>query len=317
MNILTKICIVLLLVVTLCASMVFLSWAVKSENYREKYIQQEREKTVALQEAIRLKDELRAAKEEGAGLRGLLNRTRGLLEAEQNRNQQTLASLAADDRDILASLVEVRNRDAAFVVVHNDYMGRTKDLLAVSEKLREKNDGLASTLRLKDDELQQRKADLERLRGRLVLAQEQITEREQRIAELQTRIQELQDELLQGGPGVAQPAPAGGTGGILYAQEGAGGTISIGQTAVGPPSISGRIQGVRDNLASINVGSGQGVDTGMRMLISRGGSLVGYLVIERVTGDSAAGVVENRQMAPQVGDVVSYPVPKVAAGGTR
>ena len=68
--------------------------------------------------------------------------------------------------------------------------------------------------------------------------------------------------------------------------------------------IVGTITAVSQDVASINIGSANGVKAGMKLLIGRGGDFVAYMRIEEVELDSAAGVIVDKEKDPKRGDKV-------------
>lgn len=62
---------------------------------------------------------------------------------------------------------------------------------------------------------------------------------------------------------------------------------------------------LRNNLATLTVGSADGVSEGMRFHVTRGNQFICDIVVTHVDQDRAAGVLELIQVAPKVGDNVS------------
>ena len=73
-----------------------------------------------------------------------------------------------------------------------------------------------------------------------------------------------------------------------------------------PASIRlvGTILAVREGVASINVGSARGVKRGMKMVVHRGEMLIGYLRIDEVSVQEAAGVITDNKIPAATGDKV-------------
>jgi hypothetical protein len=69
--------------------------------------------------------------------------------------------------------------------------------------------------------------------------------------------------------------------------------------------ITGTVTEVNSNLVSINVGTAQGLKVGMQLIVSRGDKFVGYLKIEEIRVNEAAGIIVNRVLAPLQGDKVA------------
>jgi hypothetical protein len=69
-----------------------------------------------------------------------------------------------------------------------------------------------------------------------------------------------------------------------------------------PPKIDGTITAVRSDLASLNVGSADGVKKGMEFKIYRGDKFVAHLRVAEVFASSCAGVVTDMQRDVLRGD---------------
>lgn len=71
---------------------------------------------------------------------------------------------------------------------------------------------------------------------------------------------------------------------------------------VDPGQITGTVVAVADGIASINIGSANGVKKNMRFIIYRGNQYVGRIKIESVRVDQAAGIVLDSNRTPIEGD---------------
>ncbi len=69
--------------------------------------------------------------------------------------------------------------------------------------------------------------------------------------------------------------------------------------------IIGQVTDVRDSLASISIGSAQGVKDGMEFIIYRNSQFLGKLRVNKVLPDQAAGELLQRQGNIQAGDKVT------------
>ncbi|MFP4054423.1 MAG: hypothetical protein ACLFV7_11245, partial [Phycisphaerae bacterium] len=69
------------------------------------------------------------------------------------------------------------------------------------------------------------------------------------------------------------------------------------------------VTSVKDNVVAINAGSDAEVKKGMRLVIYRDNQFVGYLKVQQVSDNSAAGVIENAQRNVTVGDSVTAALP--------
>ena len=79
------------------------------------------------------------------------------------------------------------------------------------------------------------------------------------------------------------------------------GTVATGEVLSGDP-ITGTITAVDNQLIAINVGSANGVEKGMKLIVYRGGTFVGQIRIQQVKLDESVGLVIDKKMNPQPGD---------------
>jgi len=121
-----------------------------------------------------------------------------------------------------------------------------------------------------------------------------------------------------GASGQAGSAGQGGTGGVAGQGGGTGGGAAVPGGATAPAGggaeamvtdpatpIDGTITSVRGDVAGINIGSAKGIRSGMKLIIFRGSRFVGYLRVQAVEVDEAAGtVLESRSKAVK-GDKVT------------
>jgi hypothetical protein len=309
LNILTKICIVVLVVLILLSIPVFLSMAVNVDNYRQFHEQEvARNKALAAENGL-IKDELRVQKDQTAAAQDLANRYKADLDAERTERAKVLAALADNDRTILAAFQKVDARDDEFLVARKFFERRTQDFWDENKQLRTERTQLAAEKADLQDQLNQQKALYARQQGENMTLKEQLQDRDQQIAELNQRIAELQNELITGGTGTGVAAAPTGVPGAATTVIGPDGRILVeGETAAA--RITGTVIAVKDDLASIDVGSAQGVKSGMKMLIYRGAQMIGYLQIEVVDAGESAGIVKDKQYEPQKGDQVAWPLPR-------
>lgn len=100
-------------------------------------------------------------------------------------------------------------------------------------------------------------------------------------------------------------ARGAGAGGPVAAPEAAalGGVTPVTPTAVAP--IRGKIVQVEGNLATISVGSADGVQKGMVFVIYRGSEYIGDIQVTDVEPNLAAGRLKGTRSAPQPNDMVA------------
>jgi hypothetical protein len=274
LNILTKICAVVLLILVLVASVVFINMATVPQNYRLLYEEQRLKAQLNGQDARlqklvtnRLMEENNALKEE-----------KGTLLAQ---NVELNQRLVPDPPSILVKKLMEQNEAAntmlAKLQLDVKAAGDRNDLLAKQlqderVKTAEKQDQIGRNIA----ELTQEVGKRERAERVVRALERQLQDRDERIKELETQV-------------------AGG------AASGASGAIA----AVSPGRVTATITVVRGDHASINVGVAQGVARGQKLYIYRNASFVGYLRIDEVDEAQAAGTIVDKQLDPAIGDKVT------------
>jgi small-conductance mechanosensitive channel len=186
-------------------------------------------------------------------------------------------------------------------------LDENRKLTAINESQKAQLVNLTANAAAKDDLLKDAFARLEAARA----ANEKLTKEYARVEDLlkqeqstsarresqkkfdDEQIQELKDQLKE-----------------LQARVAAGGAAAkTGETPVTPENdaiISGTITAVRDDMASINVGSAKGVKAGMRFTVYRGAQYVGMFQVQGEVGlDSSAGVIVLKKLDAAMGDKVT------------
>ncbi len=281
MDTLTKICVVVLVVVAPVAAGLSVRQASLVPNYKYKF-QQERMRSEgnalqAADEALAHKSTLQQAAEKATQSDKLISDLRGkVVRLEQALGVQKVTNTSLENKltSIQSSIVEMSKTDKQRVQRNQ---ALTEQVASLRRDIDAEN---AANTRL-TKELRQKSADYDRVEliGRSRL--ERISELEEALKE---RVKQL-SEALAGRPIVAGAAPLPEAGAEIT------GTI----TAVIPA----------ENVASINVGSAQGVRKGMKLVIYRGAKLVGWLRIEDVELQQAAGIIVEKQIDPMQGDKVA------------
>lgn len=285
MSILTKICVVILLVLILVACPVFITQATLAPNWRKHYHLEEARANhnlmVARQYqlmAARAQEALTKARQETESLattkQGEIDRVRDDLSRERVRGANLEIKLASFE----TQLVELDKSLQKNVEVRKLLTQQLDDSRNTIAKLDKENRRLSDVLR----DVQ---GQVDRLEKVTKVLREQLAARDQRIEELETKLAEAQAR----GPAVAEGGPPSG----------------IVPVAGGDVRVEGTVTAVRDNLASINIGSANGVRKGMRMIVFRGAQFVSYLQIDDVDVNAAAGVIVDKRLAPLQGDKVA------------
>ena len=278
MSTMTKVFVVLTAVLSIIASVLFISASAQWANWKElagnfqtlaAAAQTERDNAIATMEAaLAMKDDALRNKD-------------SLLQEERRRTQSLTDSLTEKQGE----LVRVRNDKAAAE------SGRTKlqEILGVVtgevEGLREQNHALV----------------LDKIRNR-----DEITALNARVLELtadgtilREQVRNLQEKLVSSERYAADVKARGGR---L--------TAAVDEPTVVLPTVAGPIRGeitqVDGSYASVNIGQSSGVVEGMTLMVYRGGTFLGELVVGSVRPGEAGGRLQTVQGAVQPGDRVAF-----------
>lgn len=275
MSILTKICVVVLLVLILLACPVFITQATVAPNYRQAYERQKVETSLHRMEAKNAMLKLDRVLAQRDAAQGELAR----VEAAQ---QQELGALKSELTAWQTKSAELQNNLTRLTT-------EVAGLKGEAQTFNERNTLLAGQLENSRSEMDKRNREILRVTDLLKQAEAE-KDRLDKIARVRyERIRELEEEneqLQVGGATAARTAQAPAA-------------------PVADGKVTGSITAVRGDYASINVGSAKGIQTGMRLIIYRGAQLVGFLRVEEVDIAQSAGIIIERQLDPMQGDKVT------------
>ena len=263
MNILTKICIVVLVLLSIFAGVVFSRDAVVGPNYRQQYENEKTQREVAELKARNDDLALANAQAKVDDLQKLLAQTTGELEG---RIKALNAELAEKN-----SLIDQLEDNFDQLTLRLDGLKESLDLSETQRQLLSeqmsrmdaKFDRTQAEYTATQNDLAGAHAQIERDAGEKRVLREQIVHHEEEIERLISKVQEL------------------------------GGEVSATDVAVYTPAkLTATITAVQgDGLASVNIGKISGVREGMVMYVYRGSDFVGHLRIEEVDDNASAGVV--------------------------
>jgi hypothetical protein len=284
---LTKILIVLLTISAIFLCGIVVTYVANADNYRQKYdgLRNERDSlskdkaslTSQLNEKVQQKDDL-----------------------EKTLNDQ-LASKKTELDDNKAKLSNVEREKAELLERVNSWASITKDFEETTKKHTETlNTSLEEVKELKADQIKQAK-ELDETSAALVEKTaiiDSLNTEKRRLTEEKADIENRLDKLLRAGGKVA----AAGTpvtpesGSALAAQPGA--------EAI---AIKGRVSelDMKNSLATISIGSADGVKEGLKFHVTRGDAFICDILITDVDTDKAVGVLELVQQPPRIGDNAS------------
>ena len=277
MNILTKICVVFLVVTSLVAAVVFINLATVPQNWRDEYNREEKAHSV-------LKAKSQGQDEINGQLSSDLNNLRKSLAEQKTKAQAQQAMLIADKGRLNLVIADLNRKLAASATTPRDAGKAATEYLYKQQQALKAAWDAESKAKLKMIELESQllaeQAKNKRLEKALRVTQEKAQSQKDMITRLNDRLGEL-EVLKESKPGQTLSAPLPAT------------------------KLTGTISDVNDNLASVNIGSAQGLKAGMKLIVYRGDQFVGHLKIETVGASESAGVIVSRRLAPQRGDKVT------------
>ena len=279
MNILTKICVVVLLILVLVASVVFINMATVPLNYRELYEASETRADLASQNA----------------------RTQTLL---GNRQREAINALKAQIGTLETQLADVRQKSVpdptdlrTKELVTQLQVAKTKltDLSGSVDAMGKRNQSLFDQLEVtrakigkKEEQIARLTADLSEMSGLLRRSERTVRAYQQQLRGRDERIAELEKQVRSPGAAAAEAAV----------------------TTTAKSHVVATVTAVRGERASINVGAAQGVVRGQKYYIYRNANFVGYLRVDEVDDGEAAGMVVDKQLDPVIGDKVTNDLKK-------
>jgi len=278
---LTKICVVVVFVLSLLACAVFLQKVVTDANWKSAYYSQVRRANTNAAEA---RNHMLAEQ----NWRNLYTSVRDNVADLERRLQNNLDSKNAEIRRLMVQNAEFQGQ-LKVLGAQLDGLEKTlgmqiaqnKTLTDQLDKLRDERDQTAQQLIRARDQITEQQVQIEQLLAARRVLEERIAQLEQEIRDKDKRISELER---QGGTGAAAGAPGAPS------------------APVPKTKIEGTVTAVKVDLASLNVGSADGVAKGMVFIIYRGAEFVAHLRVADVGTGTCAGVIYEAQRDVQVGD---------------
>jgi predicted nucleic acid-binding Zn-ribbon protein len=275
---LTKISVVILLVLIVIATPVFIMQATIAPNWRIAYRRAEdraeladaatQQAQLALNRAMQELRTVREAAESGAEEK----------QQEISRLEDELSTWKTRSAELQNSLEKLTTNVTGLEKEIQAANQRTEQLAQQLSTSRETIDRLRQENIQVSDLLRDVEARNERLEKQARVLQEQKIALEEELADLRDR--------------------------IASGEVAAGGAETVTTPAV-TQDLTGTVTAVRGDYASVNLGSAQGVQRGMQMIIYRGDQFVANLRVEEVDIAQAAGIITDRRLDPQQGDKVT------------
>ncbi len=286
MSILTKVLIVVQAVVILVAVPLFIAQATAPVNWRHAYEREQDFRQAAEQTSRQYQIAAKNAAVQLSDIQQALSASRDKLIRTQADLQRQLASERSRNAQLLARL-DALSKDTSDLKISLDRE------ITIREKLTNERDGLLEELDKTSARLREMEDTLAQVTGERDRLLKLDRQRQQTIAQLKVELQECQDQIRD-----LKVAVASG-GGSVDGDEGDDGEVTT------DVEISGTVTAVRNGLASINIGSAQGIKKGLKMMVYRGPNFVAYLRIDEVQADKAAGTILDKQLDPMQGDKVA------------
>lgn len=267
---------VVLVVLVLFASGPFIQQAVTGPDWKQKW--QDEEKRAEVAETSARNNMLNAQvyqryyeegqRRAGAEAQEYLDKI-AAKNVEISRLTSQLADRAGEVRKLAAF-------NEAFEIDLKAQIALNKGILSQLDSMRVENGKLNDQLRQAQHTIKEEQTNREILTRSVKVLQEQIVEKNNRIAE-------LNDQLASGGATVGTGKPVAATG----------------------VKIDATVTAVKNDLASLNIGSASGVRKDMEFIIYRGENFVAHLRIADVGVADSTGIVLEKMREPKVGDKAS------------
>jgi hypothetical protein len=294
---LTKVFIVLLSIFGIAFSMMTISVASQTTNWREVATSNEANARIAetnLRNAVAAGNAALAMAEDKVNEQMKLN---GQLQEQLEALRRDVATLKAESAQADAERV---NSEA----INRGLVSQLQMAQTTGEEFRKQRDELET----RSVELERRNMDLSNrvneLTARVAVLVEQGRQSEQQLNILKKENQAL-----------SSAAARGGSGGTMESAAGSALPGVTGESPVARSTIRGKVLEVSGNLVTISVGSADGVEKGMVFVVHRGGTYVGDVKISIVDPNQAVGRLIESAVAPSPEDEVTDAVSLTAARG--
>ncbi len=287
MSTLTKILIVLLTLSSIFLCGIVVTYVANADNYRQKYNDIRADKDSLSKKVEGLTEQVNEKIEQKKQLEDKLNGKITSLRGEISELQTNLDNAEREKADLLQKV--------------NNWTSITKDFYQTTDKQGQLlNNTLEELNKVQAEQIRQRK-ELNETTAALVEKMaiiETLEAENKRMLEEKTELQNRLDQFLQPlGKIAAEPVP-------VTPREG------IARPAVREArdiALQGLVTAVdlKNSVASISIGTADGVKEGMRFHVTRGEEFLCDILIIDVDAEEAVGVLELIQQQPKVGDNVS------------
>jgi cell shape-determining protein MreC len=284
---LTKILIVLLTISSIFLCGIVVTYVANADNYRQQY-----KDLVSKRDALNEKVE--------SLTRQLNEKVEQKDELEKTLKNQ-LATVKSNSDELQSKLNNIEREKAELLERVNSWASITKDFSATTEKQ-------TQTLNVALEEVRQLKAEQIKLNQQLeqtsatliekMAIMESVEAEKRRLTEEKADLESRLDKLLQAGGKMAVASPP------VTPETGAARPV---KPLTEPINLKGLVSEVdmKNSLATISLGSADGVREGMRFHVTRGDEFICDMLIVDVDVEKAVGVLELIQQPPKVGDNAS------------
>jgi myosin heavy subunit len=220
-------------------------------------------------------------------------------ELEKSLNNQ-IAALKTKADDIAAKLNEAERQKAELIDKTNNFASVTKAFTETSEKqTKSLNDALEDAKQLKAAQI--------KLSKELDDTSTALLEKNAIISSLETEKRRLTEEKADLGTRLDKLLLAGGKTAMTSPVTQERGPVRAASSGTAPIGLKGLVNQVdlKNSMATISMGSADGVREGMKFHVTRGDQFICDILIIDVDADKAVGTLELVQQQPKVGDSAS------------
>ncbi|MCK4601159.1 MAG: hypothetical protein KAU28_01750 [Phycisphaerae bacterium] len=275
MDVLTKICVVVLVVLVLVACPVFVKLASETANYKQAWLNMKDAKAMADHTAMVAQLATQRAQQDRDASEKKFQR-----DIEELQRKVSIARTALSEARTAKTALE---REKAALLANQTTLAR--DIELNTARIKQLQEFWEAT---KKDvtRLTKRNVDLTALYNEAQVVKQrqekQVRFLKELLAEAREQVRIYEERLGSGKATAAMEGPV---------------TPDV--------EITGTITAVDGELASINVGSAKGIKRNMKLCVYRHDQFVGYLRIDQVRVDESAGVLTTKRLDPMQGDKVT------------
>lgn len=280
MSILTKICVVLLVVASLVAAVVFTSLATVAPNWKFSYLQE--------------KDAFKNLEVTTQAHMEQVNRLR-------NELQEVSKAKSTTETDLISKYDKLAAEYSAVKIENADLQKNMTAIASNFKNVEIKLDAMEKTSQSQQKALKESWERERTYQSQNIQMSDSLKEMEGKNARLNQTVRYLQEQMESMRQSLAEKDKQI----VEFKKGGAVAKVDTEEVTVSVPKVTGTITAVNNNLASINLGSVNGLKQGAKLIIYRGDQFVGHLKIEKVDSNESAGIIMDMRLTPKQGDKVT------------